>query len=124
MGSDMFRALCFAILALAAVPAAADQRQATIRASDTAQMTVGATQAIAFYTTDRKGMQVTMVFTDSEGELLRTRIRLSDGQTHAIVLDVDDDTTASTRFSFRRAGDILEMSGDTVVENTTLAVWN
>ena len=121
MGSQMFRAIFFAALVFASVPAVADQHLATIRAGDTAQMTVGTTQAIAFYTTDRKGMQVTIVFTDSEGETLRSRVRLDDGQTHAVVLEADEDTNDAFRFSVRRSGDIVEMTGEEVAENTTLA---
>ena len=117
----MFRALCFAVLTAAAVlPAQADNQLATIHAGDTAQMAVGDTQAIAFYTTDRKGMQVMMVFTDAEGDVLRTRVRLDDGQEHSIILDGEDVDEAS-RFSFRRAGDTVEMTGAAVTEATTLA---
>jgi len=106
----MFRALIFALVAAIALPASAEEQSALIRAGDTAQMAVGDTQAIAFYTTDRKGMRVTMVFTDSDGETLRTRILLDDGQSHAVVLDASEDDEGY-RFSFRRDGSTVEMTG-------------
>ncbi|MEM7058457.1 MAG: hypothetical protein AAF557_12760 [Pseudomonadota bacterium] len=108
----MFRALIFALVTAMALPASAEEQSAMIRAGDTAQMNVGESQAIAFYTTDRKGMRVTMVFTDSEGETMRTRILLDDGQTHAIVFDASEDFEDGYRFSFRRNGDTVEMTGE------------
>ena len=101
---EMFRALCFAVLAAITMPAFADEQSTVIRIGDTAQMTVGETQAIAFHTTERKGMRVTMIFMDSEGETVRSRVFLDDGQTHSIVLDASEEDDAY-RFDFRRTGD-------------------
>ncbi|MEM9140423.1 MAG: hypothetical protein AAGB15_11405 [Pseudomonadota bacterium] len=110
----MFRALCFAALAALATPALAADKTAMIDAGTTAQMEIGTTQAIAFYNTDRKGMQVTMVFTDAEGEMLRTRIRLDDGQAHTIVLHDEDDR--EMRYTLTRQGAQVQMHGATAEE--------
>lgn len=114
----MFRALCFAALTALAAPAFAADKVAMIDAGTTAQMEIGATQAIAFYNTDRKGMQVTMIFTDAEGEMLRTRVRLDDGQAHTIVLH--DENDQALRYTFTRQGATVEMLG-TDAEETALA---
>lgn len=116
----MFRALCFAIMAAIAVPAFAKEQSTVIRSGDTAQMSVGETQAIAFYTAERKGMRVTMIFTDSEGETVRTRVFLDEGQTHSIVLDAVEEDDAY-RFDFRRAGDTVEMTGLDLTADTKVA---
>ena len=118
---EMFRALCFAVLAATALPAFADEQTTVIRSGDTAQMAVGDTQAIAFYTSERKGMRVTMIFTDSEGETLRTRVFLDDGQTHTIVLDAAEDDADGYRFNFRRTGDAVEMTGADLTAPTKVA---
>ena len=107
----MFRVL-FLVLALFAAPAAAQQHASLTQPGDTANLRVGETTALVFYNLDVDGvMQVTMLFADDNGETLRTRVRLLDGQRHEVTLEGESDTDPVQHYMFQRIGDGVAMAG-------------
>ncbi|MEM9369783.1 MAG: hypothetical protein AAGA26_01370 [Pseudomonadota bacterium] len=69
----------------------------------------GPSEAIVFY--ERRGQlfELTVVMT-GDGEVLRARIPLADGQGHAMILNSEDGTRRD-RFTMRRSGNQILVTG-------------
>lgn len=104
-----------AFLSLAGVATAepvailADPSETIIVAARAAQMTV-------FFDADQDHLDVTMVFADNTGDILRSGVKLADNQSHAVTYN-DDDSDVRTRFMVERVGQyvgvhVIEMDGD------------
>ncbi|MFK7942118.1 MAG: hypothetical protein AB8B85_04265 [Paracoccaceae bacterium] len=62
-----------------------------------------AAQLTVFFDHDEDHYNVTMLFVENTGEVLRSRVRLVDDQTHAITLHATE-TDLSTQFRVERVG--------------------
>ena len=69
------------------------------------------TSATAFFEVDGDMVELTMLFSDAEdpASVFRTRVRLSDGQSHSVVVGERDDPGGPPRYTFRRIGYTVEM---------------
>lgn len=69
------------------------------------------TSATAFFEIDGNMLELTMLFSepDDPASIFRTRVRLADGQTHAIVVGDPGDSAGPQRYTFRRNGYTVEM---------------
>lgn len=99
----IFLALVVSIFASSAF---ADMRAVLENEQSTARIQGDAADLIAYYTRRGEVMDLTMLFSDDDGEVLRSRIVLSDGQTHTILLGTDE-TLRATRYTFQRVGKMV-----------------
>ncbi|MEM9062458.1 MAG: hypothetical protein AAGD13_18510 [Pseudomonadota bacterium] len=76
-----------------------------------ARLASGGTSATAFFEVDGNMLELTMLFSepDDPGSIFRTRVRLSDGQSHTIVVGEPGDDAGPQRYTFRRNGYTVEM---------------
>ena len=66
-------------------------------------------------------MDLTVLVTDAEGDALRTRVGLRDGQRHTLLVPASEDWVPSTRIDFRRIGSHIEVHVDDAAFQTFLA---
>ena len=68
--------------------------------------------ATAFFEMNGEELELTMLFSDQDepDSVFRTRVTLSNGQSHAIVVDDSEDGSEAQRFIFHRDGDKVTMS--------------
>ena len=102
-GNVMGRFIVAALVSLFATTAQADMQAILETDKMTARVQTDAAELIAFYTMDDRQMDLTVLLSDADGDVLRSRIGLTDGQTHSILLGGDDEL-ATTRYSFQRVG--------------------
>lgn len=102
-GNVMGRIVLATLLSLIASAAQAEMQAILETDKMTARVQTETAELIAFYTLGDQRMDLTVVLSDTDGDVLRSRIGLADGQTHAILLGTDDPLTA-TRYSFQRVG--------------------
>lgn len=76
-----------------------------------ARLVTSDTSATAFFELDGDALELTMLFagTDESSGVFKSRVRLKDGQSHSIVVPVDDGDADAQRFTFRREGYTVEM---------------
>lgn len=122
MGVTMFRSVVAGLLIVLAVATARADDVTTLRQGETVQVASGVTQAVAFYTVDRKGMDLTMLMTDADGDLIRTRMRMDDGQAHSILLEPLEDGAPGHRYTFLRLGATVQITAREVHAPTQVAV--
>lgn len=102
--------------------AAQAQPIASLRsAAETASVSSPTATAIAFFQEVDDLYNVTIVISDSDGGVLRTRIGLRDGQRHTISLAAEDETQQTSIFRVERRGDRLDMSSGPLVHHAALA---
>lgn len=70
------------------------------------------TQVTASYVWHDGLMDLTVMITDPDGDNLRTRIGMRDGQRHTLLVPATQDWAPSTRIDFRRIGGRIEMHVD------------
>lgn len=72
----------------------------------------GGSEAIAFYEMNDASMELTVLFSEKDDpeSVFRTRVSLTPGQSHSIVVSEADDGSGAQRFTFHRDGDIIRMS--------------
>ena len=101
-------------LVLAAIfccgPAHAGERAVLSSPSDTVQLRAGTANLFAYFQHGERGFVVTVLLSGAEGEALRNRVSLTDGQSHAIHVG-EDEVEAGARVSLRRIGDAVEVIG-------------
>lgn len=99
----MIRALLVgAVLSLAGV-AAAEPVAILAHPSETIKVPAKAAHLTVFFDTDSAHYQVTMVFNDHSGDVLRSRVKLADNQTHTVIYR-DEDSDLRTEFMVERVG--------------------
>ena len=108
-------------LLVAAGTSAQANEIATIRSGDTAQVSLGQTSAIAFHDARGDAVQLTDVFTEVDGDVMRARVVLQDGQVHTLNLPVDEDGTLVHRYAFVRNGDVVDLWARKIDTRTKLA---
>ena len=71
----------------------------------------GTSSATAFFEAKGRDLELTMLFTedDDEDSVFRTRIRLSDGQSHSVVVGEPDDDGGAKKYTFVRVGHTIRM---------------
>lgn len=76
-----------------------------------ARLGSNATSATAFFEVDGDMVEVTMLFSEAEDptSVLRTRVRLRDGQSHSVIVGESEDPGGPHRYTFRRLGYTVEM---------------
>ena len=69
------------------------------------------TSATAFFEVVGDTVELTMLFSDAEepSSVFRTRVRLSDGQSHSVIVGERGDPGGPHRYTFRRIGYTVEM---------------
>lgn len=77
---------------------------------DTGRLDVMGTSLTAFYTERDRAFDVTLLLEDDEGSVLRSGVRLSDGQSHELRL-AGDAGLPGTRFLIVRSGASISLSG-------------
>lgn len=67
--------------------------------------------ATAFFEIDGDALELTMLFSEPNDpdSIFRTSVRLTEGQSHTIVIGEPDDYEVPQRFTFRRNGYTVEM---------------
>lgn len=93
----------------------------TIKAGQTAQVDLGATQAVAIQDATGGVVQLTVLVKDADGDVLRSRIVLRDGQGHTVTLAVDDDANLTHSYAFVRNGDVIDLWARSVDKRARLA---
>ncbi len=84
------------------------------------------TSATAFFEFDGNMMELTMLYTDPQdpNSVSRRSVRLTDGQSHTIVVGGDGESGV-TRFLFRRVGYSVEMrQAQSATLQASLISWN
>ena len=68
--------------------------------------------ATAFFEMHGEQLELTMLFSDQDepDSVFRTRVTLTNGQSHSIVVDDSEDGSEAQRFIFQRDGDKVTMS--------------
>lgn len=81
------------------------------RPGSPARLASNSTSATAFFEIDGHMLELTMLFSepDDPGSIFRTRVRLTDGQSHTIVVGEPSDDSGPQRYTFRRNGYTVEM---------------
>lgn len=71
----------------------------------------GNSSATAFFEIKGKELELTMLFTeDDDGDsVFRTRIRLSDGQSHSVVVGEPEGKDKTRKYTFVRVGQTIRM---------------
>ena len=81
------------------------------RPGEPAWLEIGGSTAIASYTeVDGVFILTTLLRNGSDGEILRGRVALTDGQGHQMILNSEDGLNRD-RFTFRRAGGTVMITG-------------
>ena len=77
--------------------------------------------ATAYFEKDGENLELTMLFSDEDEpeSVFRTRVSLSNGQSHAIVVDDSEDGSEAQRFIFLREGDKVTMTLEPVSTTAT-----
>ena len=87
----------------------------------TAMLERAGTQVEASYAWHDGLMDLSVRITDPEGDALRTRVSLRDGQHHTLLIPATEDWVPPTRIDFRRIGTRIEMHVDNGAFQTFLA---
>lgn len=76
-----------------------------------ARLSSESTSATAFFEVDGDMVELTMLFSDADDptSVFRTRVRLSDGQSHSVIVGEREDPGGPHRYTFRRVGYTVEM---------------
>lgn len=120
----MFRTVAtaaFAVVLMTQSALAGDQAR-TILSGETAKLTVGESAVTAFHAPHDGALLVTVFVTDADGEMFQSRVRLTEGQAHTISVIADAQGDATYRYSLKRIGDSVAISGDTVYASTEIAL--
>ena len=78
--------------------------------SDTVQLRAGTADLFAYFSPGERGLVVTVLLGGVDGQALRSRVSLADGQSHAIHVG-EDEAEAGVRVSLRRIGTSVEVIG-------------
>ena len=79
-------------------PALASDRAVLRSPSDTVQLRAGGSDLFAYFRLGERGLVVTVLLSGEDGQALRSRVSLADGQRHAIHVG-EDDVEAGARVS-------------------------
>lgn len=101
--------------------AVAEERHLLTHPGETAHFNFSGTSAIVFYDVASDGLSVTTLLTDNDGETLRSRVVLSDGQAHVITLSGDEINEWQLHFGVRRLENRIEISAIRTDDSTKLA---
>ena len=76
------------------------------------RLVANGSSATAFFEMDGDRMELTMLFSDEDdpSSVFRTRVVLTNGQSHSIVVADGEDGSGDQRFIFHRKGDKVAMS--------------
>ncbi|MFK7942119.1 MAG: hypothetical protein AB8B85_04270 [Paracoccaceae bacterium] len=89
----------------------AGERVLLERPGSAARLGSDSSTATAFFEVDGDMVELTMLFSEAEDptSVLRTRVRLSDGQSHSVIVGEREDAGGPHRYTFRRIGYTVEM---------------
>ena len=102
----MFRALLAGMLISFASAAYATPVATLSKPTQTIYVPAGAVEMLVYYAPVGDTLEVTMLFTDPEGELLRSRVKLVDGQSHSVAFSDEEGSTPSS-FRVERVGRMI-----------------
>lgn len=89
----------------------AGERVLLERPGSAARLGSEASSATAFFEVDGDMVELTMLFSDIDEptSVLRSRVRLSEGQSHSVIVGEHEDPGGPHRYTFRRIGYTVEM---------------
>lgn len=107
---------------LAPLPVLGDQQALLTSDRETVVVALDTTQMTVFFGTRQDLLDVTLLFQDEGGPVMRTRVSLEDGQSHTLTFP-EDDWQPVARFKVRRTGRAIEATATALAE-TELAISN
>jgi len=116
-----------------AAPAHSADDAATLAPGQTVRLSLGATEALVTQLPDQGSarlpgsgsgndrVSVQIVLTLGDGDTLRARVRLAEGQTHMINLTIGEDVARIHRYGFLRQGTLVRVFAVELMEQPRLA---
>ncbi len=116
----MLRTTTVLLALVAGLPVQAEQIAILSAPHQTVALAAAPARAVAFYRAAADALDVTMVFTDAEGEVVRSRVRMKDGQRHIVTLEGEAGVPGA-RFTFVRDGAAIRAQAQALPERKLAA---
>lgn len=109
-----------ALLLAVSTAAFADERRVIQAPNAPATIRVEDVSALATMSLRSGIMELTVVFSDPSSEKFVHRIRLVDGQSHAVVLEASNEGDPDVRFRFHRVASDIVISGKRILSEGSM----